>query len=132
MGIPQSVHVEGHCSGAGDAMNIQEIVKSGWWQQEAVGHLAGHVEKVLLATAFPIGTTKLITTLLPNATSDEYKKLTSVLWSLRQRPDTRDFWAYSGKKTMYGKQAIHWLPLTKSNAMAKRDAEIASWSKEEF
>lgn len=113
-------------------MNIQEIVKSGWWQQEAVAHMTVHVEKVLLATAFPIGTTKLITTLLPTATSDEYKKLTSVLWSLRQRPDTRDFWAYSGKKTMYGKQAIHWLPLTKARAVAKRDAEIASWSKEEF
>lgn len=113
-------------------MNIREILKTGWYSQEGPEALAKLVEAILLATAAPIGTTKLIAVLHPMATQIEFKKLTSILWELRQRPDTKDFWAYTGKKTRFGQKAIHWLPLTKARAMAKRDAEIASWSKEEF
>lgn len=113
-------------------MNIQEILKTGWYSKEGPDALAKLVEAVLLATASPISTTKLVQVLLPGAGDNEFKKLTSLLWTIRQQADTKDFWAYTGKKTRFGQKAIHWLPLAKRRAVAKRDAEIASWSKEEF
>lgn len=92
-------------------MRIEEIIKRGFRSREATNTLTDLVEGVLLAIKAPIGTTKLIDALLPEAPDADFKKLTSLLWTVRQRPDTKDFWAYTGKKTSFGTLAIHWLPL---------------------
>lgn len=92
-------------------MDISEIIKRGYRSSEAMGTLTNLIEIALLATTEPLGTTKLIAALLPEATDSEFKRLTSLLWTVRQRPDTKAFWAYTGKNTGFGTKAIHWLPL---------------------
>jgi hypothetical protein len=91
-------------------MEINEILTRGWHSREAISALTDRVEAILMNAGETLSTTKLIEALVPNVTDSRFKALTGLLWTLRQRNDTKAFWAYTGRKTSFGKQALHWLP----------------------
>lgn len=90
-------------------MHPTQIAKASWRNFDALKALASRAHTVL-ATQSPLGTGKLVLAILPEASEDEYKALSSMLHTAAQRiPAFAACRQKTGKKTRFGKEAVEWV-----------------------
>lgn len=91
-------------------MNIKEIAAAYWTNTEAINTLADIAQDILDAQAPgtpPMGTTKLLRAILPDANDLEAKSIINKLQRARDNGRMEGYFS-RGKKGMFGHLSVHW------------------------
>lgn len=93
-------------------MNINELPKRNRFDPEAVAFVREQAEAVLGEASATMGTGALVEAIWFSKPPKEiYALIVALLATVRYTEGTQDkLWRYTGRKNMYGKPAIEWLP----------------------
>lgn len=107
-------------------MLIQQIVTARWQDKAAVSALADLVGTALeiIPAAETISTGALLMLLMPHGTTDEWDKLTKLLYTVRRSPENAHLWCNDPKgRKHYGSLMKRWVG-QQNKAIANPDTYV--------